>query len=50
MLTVLRKGSAFGELALLHQENIRFATVMCETNVTFATLDKKNFDRSLKKV
>jgi len=46
----LRKGSAFGELALLTSESTRYASVVCESDVNFATLDRKNFQLYLKKI
>lgn len=46
----LPAGKTFGELALLNSDNKRNATVKCVTTVTYAVLDRRNFDRSLKKI
>ena len=47
MATELHAGSAFGELALLSADSTRQATVMSNTNVLMATLDRHNFNNCL---
>ena len=47
MVTELNAGSAFGELALLSADATRQATVVCNTNVLMATLDRNNFNNCL---
>lgn len=49
-ISELKQGLAFGELALLSEDSKRNATVKCITGTIFATLDRRNFDRSLKKI
>ncbi|CAD8074148.1 unnamed protein product [Paramecium sonneborni] len=43
---VLNKGQSFGELALLHKQP-RLATIQCNTDCTFAVLDKQQFKHIL---
>ena len=45
----IKEGKSFGELALL-KEDIRKATIKCETHSHFATLDKANFHNSLQRI
>lgn len=45
-----KKGAAFGELALMSSDNTRNATIHCDVECVFATLDKESFDLSLKKI
>lgn len=49
-ISELNQGQSFGELALLSSDSKRAATVKCQTQVIFATLDKRNFERSLNKI
>ena len=37
-------------MALISEDNRRNATVKCLTKVTYGVLDKRNFERSLKKI
>jgi len=46
----LKIGAAFGELALLAEDSLRQATVTCETDVLFATLDRYHFKRACKSI
>ncbi|CAD8156282.1 unnamed protein product [Paramecium octaurelia] len=43
---ILNKGESFGELALLHKQP-RLATIQCNTDCTFAVLDKQQFKHIL---
>ena len=43
---MIKQGKSFGELALI-KEDVRKATVKCEEDCHFATLDQTNFTSSL---
>lgn len=44
MISDFKRGTAFGELALLSNDNKRNATIICETDVVFATLIRSDFE------
>ena len=50
-ITVAKRssGESFGELALINDTS-RAATIQCLTNCYFATLDREDYNRILKKI
>lgn len=45
-----KDGDAFGELALMGPDDRRSATIICDSQCTFATLSREDFNMTLKQI
>jgi CRP-like cAMP-binding protein len=46
----LKRGTSFGELALISADTRRNATIICETDCVFAVLSKASYDNFLHRI